>query len=753
MSFRREPPLPWMDSTEVRGSVRSVRSAWTNASGMTYESSAFADASETERSSINSSWDVLPKLPDTSPKEEPMTVEDAIDMYYGFDIDDDLEQRPKSVPEPPVDVFNDSKSTKPADHQDVQQPSLKSIDDSSLEFNHSFEDTQTSFLSGHLDTLMPQEEAKNAPISPLLGPTTTAVDQLNPSLKSISPVSTVSESQNLELPELTPSSSMQSPLRFHPVVKEESPPPSILTKDRTPSPPSFDSKPLPEPSLPAPRDRYGFKKATREVTVDQYDAWNENYSIYLERRRRKWEILMSQYGLDTEQPLRFPPKSDKVKRYVRKGIPPEWRGAAWFWYAGGQDRLNKEPGLYKELVEKTYSGHLSETDRDMIERDLHRTFPDSIKFKPDRSEQHIFSDALPGKNIRPQRSPSNGETRIVGSLRRVLQAFAIHNPSIGYCQSLNFLAGLLLLMLNENEEKSFILLEVITNVEFPGMHAKVLETVDIGVFLMCVQESMPHVWAKINDVVEDDRPAQSRGRLPPPLGPRLPTVHLALTPWFMSCFVNTLPIESALRIWDCLFFEGSKTIYRVALTIFKLGEPDIRAMKDQLEVIQVVQALPRRLLDINSLMEACFKRRNGFGHISQETIDGRRTDRRAVAHREQREREYERRMLEHGRERGMTVAAARKLAASTDGGPGLTKSDALPPLPPLPTEEVVSGLLSNGRPSMDTSRPATRDSATTTGDERPGRLRSTARKLRQASKSRRREKKSNFTDSSWIEAN
>ncbi|RYY83888.1 hypothetical protein EON63_10300 [archaeon] len=37
------------------------------------------------------------------------------------------------------------------------------------------------------------------------------------------------------------------------------------------------------------------------------------------------------------------------------------------------------------------------------------------------------------------------------SLRRVLQAFALHNPDIGYCQSLNFVAGMMLLFLSEDE--------------------------------------------------------------------------------------------------------------------------------------------------------------------------------------------------------------------------------------------------------------------------------------------------------------
>jgi hypothetical protein len=104
--------------------------------------------------------------------------------------------------------------------------------------------------------------------------------------------------------------------------------------------------------------------------------------------------------------------------------------------------------------------------------------------------------------------------------------------------------------------------------------------------------------------------------------------------WFMSCFIGSLPIESTLRVWDVFFYEGSKTLFRIALAVFKLGEPEIRAVTDPMEMFSAVQALPKRLLDANALMEACFRRRNGFGHLSQETIETRRQERRDESRRE-----------------------------------------------------------------------------------------------------------------------
>jgi len=149
--------------------------------------------------------------------------------------------------------------------------------------------------------------------------------------------------------------------------------------------------------------------------------------------------------------------------------------------------------------------------------------------------------------------------------------------------------------------------------------------VDVGVLMTCIKESMPAVWARIDDM--DD----GRGQISTS---RLPTVSLATTAWFMSCFIGNLPIESVLRVWDSFFYEGSKTLFRIALAIFKSGEWEIRNFSDHMEIFQVVQQIPRKLIDANSLMEACYKRRNGFGHLSQETIDARRKERRTALQRD-----------------------------------------------------------------------------------------------------------------------
>jgi hypothetical protein len=247
-------------------------------------------------------------------------------------------------------------------------------------------------------------------------------------------------------------------------------------------------------------------------------------------------------------PVRFPPKSAKVKRYVRKGIPPEWRGAAWFWYAGGQRYLNKHPGLYAELVKRGGDS----TDAELIERDLHRTFPDNIKFKP---------DPPPGVTRMSKMQEKQYETPIVQQLRRVLVAFALHVPKIGYCQSLNFLAGLLLLFMPE--EKAFWMLYILTQNHLPGTHEVNLEGSSVDqwvcsdvvihysmanaaqVLMTSVRDCLPQIWAKIGGGLDGGEVELESTKLPP--------VTLCTSSWFMSGFIGSLPIETILRVWDCLF--------------------------------------------------------------------------------------------------------------------------------------------------------------------------------------------------------
>lgn len=357
-------------------------------------------------------------------------------------------------------------------------------------------------------------------------------------------------------------------------------------------------------------DRYGFRKHTRSVSESQYDNWFQTkYQPHLIRRKKKWVQLFQKSGLATPdtkglKQVRFPPKSEKLKRFVRKGIPAEWRGEAWWFFAKGQDILQE--GLYDDLVER--SSAFKGKDLDIIERDLNRTFPDNLHFK-------VLSEQEPK------------EPEMIGSLRRVLVAFALYQPSIGYCQSLNFITGLLLLFMSE--ERSFWMLVLITGRLLPGLHEMNLEGVNVsqGVLMLGLKEYVPSMFKRIMDI-SFDQEADLNGGDGIEFLRRIPPVMLTTSSWFMSVFVGSLPIETTLRVWDCLFYEDSVFIFKIGLSLFKLIEAQIPQSTslsncsdiDEMEIFTLIQNYPKTLIDPSVLFDVIFASRNQFNGLSQQDI-------------------------------------------------------------------------------------------------------------------------------------
>lgn len=402
--------------------------------------------------------------------------------------------------------------------------------------------------------------------------------------------------------------------------------------------PSFPSKPKIVRDPNGIYDQYGFKKQNNVISEQAYNRWWKNYDPYCQRRKLKWKIFLEKHKIQPsasqDLPTRFPARSEKLKRYIRKGIPSDWRGNAWWYFAEGDDLLKQNPGKYKSLVDKMdrLLNLPQGNDRDkynkifmnmeIIERDLNRTFPDNIYFQQDPN--------------------SSREPEMISALRRVLVTFSIYNPRIGYCQSMNFLAGLLLLFLEE--EKAFWMLAIITSKYLPGVHDVNLEGVNIdqGVLMLCIREYLPDIWKTIERTCETtayhDVFQSRKSHFKNEFLFKLPPITLCTVSWFMSCFIGIVPIETALRIWDCLFYEGSHFLFKISLAVIKICEHELLHKKYQsritskysksngddsdIELFQLVQSLPKKILDPNDLFEkSIFKRIVNFNSLEQAEID------------------------------------------------------------------------------------------------------------------------------------
>ncbi|XP_075144934.1 growth hormone-regulated TBC protein 1-A [Haematobia irritans] len=267
-------------------------------------------------------------------------------------------------------------------------------------------------------------------------------------------------------------------------------------------------------------DEYGFK---RPETFDykNYEQFMSSYLKTLAKRRKKWETIL-------EENVDLTNISPKLKRFIRKGIPGPFRPDVWMRISGSHKLQQNSPDLYRSLLNSPHEKEIS----DSISIDLPRTFPDNIYFETKKDR-----------------------------LYNILIAFAHHNREVGYCQGLNYIAGLLLIV-TDDEEKSFWLLKHMVENIVPQYHTKNMANLlrDMAVFKEMVIRRVPTV----NKHIEA-------------LG--LPYAVIA-SKWFICIFAEVLPAETVLRIWDCVFAEGYKIVFRVALTMFKTHKSAILATDD-----------------------------------------------------------------------------------------------------------------------------------------------------------------------------
>ncbi|KAF8211085.1 rab-GTPase-TBC domain-containing protein [Mycena galopus ATCC 62051] len=208
--------------------------------------------------------------------------------------------------------------------------------------------------------------------------------------------------------------------------------------------------------------------------------------------------------------LRYP----QCTRLVQVGLPNRLRGEMWETLSGSIYLRFGNPGYYEELLEKN-TGRTTTSTED-IEKDLHRSLPEYAGYQ---SEEGI------------------------SALRRVLQAYSFKNPELGYCQAMNILAAAILIYMSE--EQAFWLLEVLCDRLLPGYYAPSMHgtLLDQRVFEALVQRCLPIIHDHFTEVDVQ--------------------LSVASLPWFLSLYINSMPMIFAFRIVDCFFCMGPKVLFQI----------------------------------------------------------------------------------------------------------------------------------------------------------------------------------------------
>lgn len=170
-----------------------------------------------------------------------------------------------------------------------------------------------------------------------------------------------------------------------------------------------------------------------------------------------------------------------LSKRLRKGIPDQVRRTVWP-MLGDVPRMKKENvGVYDDLVHQATeraerlppSQALLQTKsfkatQETIERDIHRTYPRHSMFHEDSEDDEdailaLFNDDevsdmiaelegdLNGKPLSPRKTSLALAEGGQASLRRVLRAYSCYDREVGYCQGMNFIAGMFLTFTSEED--------------------------------------------------------------------------------------------------------------------------------------------------------------------------------------------------------------------------------------------------------------------------------------------------------------
>ncbi|TYI74369.1 hypothetical protein E1A91_D07G195600v1 [Gossypium mustelinum] len=289
------------------------------------------------------------------------------------------------------------------------------------------------------------------------------------------------------------------------------------------------------------QDLYGF---TVEGNVDDVNVLNEVREKVRQQGRVWWaleaskganwylqpQISISQgIGLKSSLKLSGFVNAITLKKLIRKGIPPVLRPKVWFSLSGAAKKKSTVPESYYNDLLKAVEGMDTPATR-QIDHDLPRTFPG-----------HPWLDTPEGH----------------AALRRVLVGYSFRDSDVGYCQGLNYVAALLLLVMKTEEDAFWMLAVLLENVLVNDCYTTNLSGchVEQRVFKDLLAKKCPRIAAHL-EALEFD-------------------VSLVATEWFLCLFSKSLPSETTLRVWDVLFYEGAKVLFHVALAIFKMKEHEL----------------------------------------------------------------------------------------------------------------------------------------------------------------------------------
>lgn len=73
--------------------------------------------------------------------------------------------------------------------------------------------------------------------------------------------------------------------------------------------------------------------------------------------------------------------------------------------------------------------------------------------------------------------------------------------------------------------------------------------------------------------------------------------------WFLTVFVDNIPPDTMVQIWDTFLYEGDKVLFRFAIAIFKYYEEDIVRITEPLKLYSFLRQMSSQVFNIARLKQ------------------------------------------------------------------------------------------------------------------------------------------------------
>jgi len=162
-------------------------------------------------------------------------------------------------------------------------------------------------------------------------------------------------------------------------------------------------------------------------------------------------------------------------------------------------------------------------------------------------------------------------------LRNILEAFSLHHPKIGYCQSMNFVAGALLMTTDDEELAFWIFCRLVTEIMPPDYYSLTMSGVvtDVQVLTKLLKTYLPAVeslLAKLEVKLE------------------ILCCHM-----LMSLCFGAAPLPVARRCMDLVLAEGSHVLVCIVLAMIVVCKEQILAQEDAGDMMLLLAGIGKDL--------------------------------------------------------------------------------------------------------------------------------------------------------------